>query len=376
MDVDIERLKQAASTFSRYGADFRSKAVPAVDRCQIPWTAIPEMGQSFKEQYTAGWQELDLAMRAMPDLLETIGKSLDRVANHYLGTDEANAKAFTPPTMPEIRTMNGTPGAGEWAAQGSVTLATGLTTFWGDKHAFGTLEKLVGLVAKAKEAGVVLKVGALPFALELLAAVVAVDLFAVSNMRDPLPYFSAADGWGEIETLLNAAVADLPQLSYDIVYKVPQWSGDGANAFYAFMNDDLDRTLAAMVGLNNAMQTACIEAAWSMTFAIIAYIAISLTTGTVCNLAKLIPDPTAMTQISVTHAALVMFMEYAVAILIDLGQLFLFLTLAATQMRQASDTLKSYLTDKDGDLNGRSLQLTVQELQSISGWESWDRKKQ
>jgi hypothetical protein len=374
VDVDIQRLLDAASAFNRYAEDFKKTAVPAVERCQIPWTAIPPLGSDFGQKYSASWEVLDLSIRAMPDLLGTIGKALNRVAHHYQGQEDANASMFTAPGMPAPREMSSAPGAGNAGVQSGVTALTGAATAWGDLRA---IKSMADLVEKARTAGSIMRGGAVPYGALILAAVISVDVFAVLNMRDPTPYFSAGDGWSDLEKILNSAVADLPRMSYDVVYKDPKWSGSGADAFYAFVNDDLDRTLAAMSSLNNAMETACVEAGWSIAFAIVAYIAISLTTGAICDLAKLIPDPTNVSKIAVTHAALVMFMGYAIEIMVDLGEMYLFMTLAATQMGQAYDTLKQYLTNKDGTLDGNSLKLSVRETQSIATWENggWDRKK-
>jgi len=374
-DVDIQRLLDAAEAFNRYAEDFKSTAVPAVERCQVPWTAIPPLGADFGQKYSAAWEALDLSIRAMPDLLGTIGKALNRVAHHYQGQEDQNAKLFTAPGMPAPRDMSQDPGAGGYATQGGIWALSTASTVWGDAQA---IKSMADLVKQAKAAGSIMRGGAVPWGAALLAVVVAVDAFAVANMRDPTAYFSAGEGWSEVEKLLNAAVADLPRLSYDVVYKDPKWTGSGADAFYAFVNDDLDRTLAAMSSLNNAMQQACVEAAYSMMFSIIAYVAVSITTGTVCDLAKLIPDPTSVSQIAVTQAALIMFVGYGIEILVSLGELYLFLTLAATQMNQSYDTLKQYLVGKDGKLDGGSLRLTVQETQSIASWEDggWDRKQQ
>jgi hypothetical protein len=374
VDVDIQRLLDAASAFNRYAEDFKKTAVPAVEQCQIPSTSIPPLGSDFGQKYTASWEALDLSVRAMPDLLSTIGKALNRVAHHYQGQEDENAQMFGAPSMPAPREMSGSSSAGDIALQSGIWLTAGAATAWGDLRA---VKSMADLVDKARAAGSVMRAGAVPFGAVILAAVLAVDTFAVLNMRDPTPYFAAGDGWSAIEKILNSAVADLPRLSYDVVYKDPKWTGSGADAFYAFVNDDLDRTLAAMVSLNNAMETACVEAGWSMAFAIVLYIAISLTTGAVCDMAKLIPDPTNVSKIAVTHAALVMFMGYAVEILVDLGEMYLFLTLAATQMGQAYDTLKQYLTNKEGQLDGSSLRLTVKETQSIASWEDggWERKQ-
>ena len=372
VDVDIEHLREAAKSFNHYAESFRSVATPAVDRCQIPSTAIPILGANFGHEYAAGWQQLDLSIRAMPDLLDTLGRALTRVADHYEHLDAANASQFTAPGMPPPRDMSTSPGTGALAAQIGTWGITGLTTAIGDLR---MLSSAGGLLTQLKTVSPFLKASALPYGAVIIAAVLAVDVFATSNMREPVPYFTAGEGWSQIEGILNTAVADLPRLSYDVVYKDPQWTGDGAAAFYAFINDDLHPALSAMVALNNSMQAACIEAGLSMTFAIVSYIAISITTGVVCNLAKLVPDPTTATQLSITTAALAMFMEYTVEILVSLGQMYMFLTLSATQMKQASDTLKQYLVNKDGQLDGGSLRLSVPETQSIAAWEDWTRKE-
>jgi len=56
-----------------------------------------------------------------------------------------------------------------------------------------------------------------------------------------------------------------------------------------------------------------------MVFALISSILVSLTTGAVCDLDKLIPDPTQVTQMAVTQAALIMFIEYNVVTVVSIG---------------------------------------------------------
>jgi len=368
-DVDTTRLKAAAAGYSKYGDQFRDVVAPAINRCQLPWDCIPVLGMGFGHTYGDAWQQMDLSIRAMPDLLNAIGGALQRVAEHYEGQDIEIAKSFTPPGMPAVRSMDGT-SVGDYIGQGATALGTAGTSVVGLAHMVGDLKALRTVVTAAKAGSVALQASVLPFGWALFAAVLATDAFAWVNMREPMPYFDALNGLSDVESVLNAASADLPQMCYDVVYKAPKWTGAGAEAFYAFVNDDLDKTLTTMVGVNNEMQTACREAGWSMTIALITYLGISAAAAIICDVAKMIPDPTTVTQQTVTNAALAGFLAYSVANLLDLAQMFVFLQLAAGGIKQQSDTLKAYLTNQQGELDGRSLRLSVTECTTIASWEN------
>src|SRR5712691_505061 len=123
LTVDVEGLRAAADGYVRYGEEFKGAVAGGIGQCSLPGTSIPLLDLGFKEAYSKAYEAMDLASRALGDVLHTVGLALTRVANHYENNDAANARMFggtpiTAPTSPEPRSMDGSANVGDWARLG------------------------------------------------------------------------------------------------------------------------------------------------------------------------------------------------------------------------------------------------------------------
>ncbi|GAB3843500.1 hypothetical protein [Dactylosporangium cerinum] len=189
----------------------------------------------------------------------------------------------------------------------------------------------------------------------------------VLNLRDPVPYFEAQEGWGEVGKVLNDAASKVPQLCYDVVYR-GNWQGAGKDAFYACINNDIQPSLGAMKDLNNNMQLACITGGIAMGTAIATFVAATLTATGFCAAATGgTAAPAAQAAVTITISQWVIF---TLELLAEVGAVFGGMALTSVQIGQSYDALKAFLGGKDQQLEAGSLQLRPTEVTAIADWEN------
>ena len=359
LTVDIPGLRAAADGYVRYGDEFKGTVSSGIGQSSLPWTSIPMIDMGFQEAYSQAYDAMDLATRALGDVLHTVGLALTRVANHYEHNDAANARMFggrpiTAAPAPEPHSMDGGANAGDLMRLGGEGL--------------GALA-LIGASLK------ILIASSVPLGVPFIGIEVALGAAAVLNLRDPLPYFDAYEGWGKVREVLNEAVAKVPQLCNNVVYR-GNWSGDGKDAFYACINNDIAPSMAAMKDLNNDMQTACREGGIALLVSIGGFIAATLTAIGIVESANAtaaatagVATPAAAAAASISLAAWVGFVT---ELLIDVSAVFGGLAVATSQIGQSYDTLKAFMGGKDHQLDAGSLTLRANELDRMQSWEnSW-----
>jgi hypothetical protein len=357
LTVDIEGLRAAADGYVKYGDEFKGAVAGGISQCSIPWTSIPLLDLGFKEAYGKAYEAMDLASRALGDVLHTVGLALTRVANHYENNDAANARLFggrpiVAPASPEPHSMDGGANAGDLVRLGAEGAAA------------------VALVATSLK---ILIASSVPLGIPFIGIEVALGGAAVLNLRDPLPYFDAYEGWGKVREVLNEAVAKVPQLCNNVVYR-GNWQGDGKDAFYACINNDIAPSMAAMKDLNNDMQTSCREAGIALLVSIGGFVAATLTAIGIVESANAtaaasagIATPGAAAAATISLAAWVGFVT---ELLIDVSAVFGGMAVATSQIGQAYDTLKAFMGGKDHALEAGSLKLRSSELEKMQNWEN------
>jgi len=357
--VDVPGLRAAADGYVTYGNEFKGSVAAGVAQCSLPWTAIPLVDMGFKAAYGNAYEALDLSTRALGDILYTIGLALTRVANHYEDNDAANAQMFqgkpiTAPTSPEPREMSGTANLPDWLRLGGEGGSAAALIAW---------------------AGRALIVSSVPFGVSFIGIIGSLLGAAALNVRDPLPYFDAYEGWGQVRSVLNEAAARVPKLCNDVVYR-GNWEGDGKDAFYACINNDIAPTMAAMKDLNNDMQTACREAGLSLIASLALFVSATLTAIAVVETANTTAELTAGVAApeaaAIAQITLAEWIGFVTQLLIDVGAVFGGLSVGAAQVGQSYDTLKAFLGGRDQKLEVGSLKLRPPELARIQDWEnSW-----
>jgi hypothetical protein len=357
LTVDIPGLRAAADGYVRYGDEFKGVVATGISQCSLPWTAIPVIDMGFKEAYAKAYKAMDLASRALGGVLHTVGLALTRVANHYEHNEAANERLFggrpiTAPASPEPQPMDG----------GANTADLNRLEYEG-----------VGALALIGTSLQILIASSVPLGIPFIGIEVALGGAAVLNLRDPLPYFDAYEGWGKVREVLNEAAAKVPQLCNDVVYR-GNWAGDGKDAFYACINNDIGPSMAAMKDLNNDMQTACREGGIALLVSIGGFIAATLTAIGIVESANAtaaatagVATPAAAATASITLASWVGFVT---ELLIDVSAVFGGLAVASSQIGQSYDTLKAFMGGKDQALEAGSLKLRANELDRMQSWES------
>jgi len=81
LSVDEDGLRTAADGYVEYGKEFKTTVASGVRGAALPWTAFPLVNMGFEQAYSQAYEALDLATRALGDVLTTIGLALTRVAN-------------------------------------------------------------------------------------------------------------------------------------------------------------------------------------------------------------------------------------------------------------------------------------------------------
>ncbi|MCO6006942.1 hypothetical protein NE236_18300 [Actinoallomurus purpureus] len=354
LTVDVVGLREAADTYVKYGDEFKTQVQPGVVQGSLPWTAFPLVDMGFKDAYSQAWEALDLSTHALGDVLTTIGLALTRVANHYQNMEAENTKLFggkpiTAPSSPLAHSMNTAPSGGQ-IVSGAVVGG--------------------GAVASVVFSSMGLLQASLPFGVSFIVIEGSLISAAVLNLRDPVPFFTAAEGWGDVRGVLNVAAAKVPQLMNNVVYR-GKWEGDGKDAFYACINNDIGPAMAAMKDLNNDMQIACRDAAIALGLSVISYVAGTVTAATICETANAagatgVGAPAAATTVNITLAS---WITFASELFVDLATVVGGLVLAASTISQGYDTLKAFLGTKGNTLEAGSISLRSSELQTMQDWE-------
>ncbi len=357
LTVDIPGLRAAADGYVRYGEEFKGQVAHGINQCSLPWSSIPLIDMGFTEAYGKAYEAMDLSSRALGDVLHTVGLALTRVANHYEHNEAANERLFggrpiTAPASPEPHSMD----SGANVADVARLAGAGL-----------------GAVALIGASLKILIASSVPLGIPFIGIEVALGAAAVLNLRDPLPYFDAYEGWGQVREVLNEATAKVPQLCNNVVYR-GNWAGDGKDAFYACINNDIGPSMAAMKDLNNDMQTACREGGIALLVSIGGFIAATLTAIGIVETANAtaaatagVASPAAAAAANISLAAWVGFVT---ELLIDVSAVFGGLAVASSQIGQSYDTLKAFMGGKDQALQAGSLKLRSNELDRMQSWES------
>ncbi|WP_238011436.1 hypothetical protein KZZ52_33090 [Dactylosporangium sp. AC04546] len=356
LGVDVAGLRRAADGYVRYGSEFGEVAANSIPKCSLPWSAIPAVDFGFGDAYKAAYEALDLSARTLSGTLGTIGLALTRVANHYEDNEAANTRMFqgrpiTAPPAPQARPMD-----------------TGLSDGDYDRVYLGGFAS-AGLIILA---GQRMFAAAGPFGLPMLGLGLPLLTSAVLNLRDPIPYFDAQAGWGEVGEVLNDAASRAPQLCYDVVYR-GNWQGTGKDAFYACVNNDIQPSLGAMKDLNNTMQLACITGGVALGTSLAAFIAATLTATGFCAAATAAAAASAGTATPAAQAAVTITISqwaiFTLELLAEVAAVFGGMALTSAQIGQSYDSLKAFLGGKNNQLEAGSLQLRPAEVTAISDWE-------
>jgi hypothetical protein len=352
--VETEALRHAAQGFTRFGRDLNDKVLPAMSRCTLPSADIPAVDLGFRQAYAQSWEAMDLAAKAAAGSMLTIGNALTMVANHYEGQDNENARMFhgqpiPPPTAPAPEAMDG---------GGSVL------------EGLADAGEVVGAVAILMYVTVELCLASA--LIGALMIVQPVGIFCIVNLKDPVPYFTAAGGWSDIEQVLSDAAAQVPKLAAQVTSDA-KWSGDAADAFTSYVSNDLAPVLGAMQGLAASMKQMLIQTGFALLVAIGAYVIGTLEAAKVVEAADADPEP--VSRESIGLSAIAVWLPYVMGITADLLSTFGDMAIASSTIESALRSLKSQLSEQDGKIQSGTLTLSPARTTAIQSWQGWSNPK-
>ncbi len=276
------------------------------------------------------------------------------VANHYDGQEAENAKAFggkpiPTPVFPAPHEMPTSQSTAEAIRSG------------------------IGITAE------VALVEYLTYTLFAAAAIVPAMIVHYAGipcmmmLRDPVPYFQASAGWGEIEKHVSLAQGQVIGLS-TIVTRA-EWEGDGADAFTNYVSNRLSNELSALNGLVSSLKTNTLDVAGAMTAALSSYLVL---TGIACVVLETAgADPEPISRQTIGWAAAVGYVGEALTLIFELGGTLAHAASANSSIESALRTLRGWLGDETDKLTVQSAALTPKEMTQIQTWESggWKNPK-
>jgi uncharacterized protein YukE len=92
--VETEALRDTATAFNKYADQLRDDVKTQLTRCSLPSSSIPVPDMGFAATYAGAYSDVDRACVGSADVFTAMGNALVRVANHYEGQDQENARAF------------------------------------------------------------------------------------------------------------------------------------------------------------------------------------------------------------------------------------------------------------------------------------------
>ncbi|MEV0717243.1 hypothetical protein [Asanoa sp. NPDC050611] len=345
--VETQTLRGAARAYLEFGRQLHEDVGAALPRCSIPSTAIPTPDGGFTATYGAAYTAVDLGARACADVFTAVGNALIRVANHYEDQEAENTKLFggrpiAAPAFPAPREMSTAPSGAE-----------------------------VGRFVAA-EAGIILTLEIATYRLMVAAAAIPAlfvhfaGIAALALLKDPLPYFDAAGGWGSLEEHLALAGAQVLPLAERVVNEA-KWEGAGADAFLNFVSNQFDPAVNQLSALVSELKNQCVTMGVVMSAADISYlIGTSLiTTGLVVAAGN--PEPG--TRLAAGWGFATQYVLEVGALVVEIAGTAAAVALTNGGITTETAKLNGYFGTESRELAVNSAALTPQRMTEIQTWE-------
>ncbi|GAA1856316.1 hypothetical protein [Asanoa iriomotensis] len=353
--VETQTLRGAARAYVEFGRQLHDDVSTALPKCSIPGTAIPTPDSGFAATYGAAYTAADLGVRACADVFTAVGNALTRVANHYEDQESENAKMFggrpiPAPAFPAPREMSTSASAGETTrflvAEGAI---------------IATLE-----VATIR---LMIAASAIPALFVHFAGIAALAL-----LKDPIPYFNAAAGWGELEKNLALAGAQVLPLAERVVNEA-KWEGDGADAFLNFVSNQFDPAVNQLLSLVSELKNQCVTMGVVMSAADLSYLigTALITTGLIAAAAN--PEPATRTALGWGFAT--QYVLEVSGLIVEVAGTAAAVALTNGGITTETAKLNGYFGTESKELTVNSAALTPQRMTEIQTWEQggWTNKK-
>ncbi|MEU8259203.1 hypothetical protein AB0C02_01070 [Micromonospora sp. NPDC048999] len=353
--VETETLRGAAESYLLYGKQLHDDVANSLPRCSIPGTAIPTPDCGFTATYSAAYTAADLGARACADVFTSIGNALLRVANHYDGQEAENAKMFggkpiPAPSFPVPREMS--------------TSASG-----GEAARFVAMEGGIVIALETATVGLMIAAAAIPALFVHFAGIAALAL-----LKDPIPYFDAAGGWGEMEQHLSLAAAQALPLAERVVNEA-KWAGDGAAAFVNYVANQFGPTVDQLSSLVSELKNQCMAMGVMMSLADTSYLVGTavITCGLIA--AALDPEPISRETLGWTLSA-----QYVLEVgglIVEVAGTATAVALTSGAIVSETQKLNGYFGQQSDHMTVNSAALTPQRMTEIQTWEKggWTNDK-
>jgi uncharacterized protein YukE len=345
--VETQTLRGAAKAYLEYGKQLHEDVSKALPKCSIPSTAIPTPDCGFTETYSAAYTAADLGARACSDVFTAIGNALIRVANHYEDQDAENNRMFggrpiPAPSFPAPREMSTSPSGGEMAR-------------------FVAMESGILVALEAATVGLMLAAAAIPALFVHFAGIAALAL-----LKDPLPYFGAADGWGELEQHLSSAATQVLPIAERVVNEA-KWKGDGANAFLNYVANQFDPAVNQLSSLVSELKNQCLTMGVLMSAADATYlVGTAIITGGLIAAAL---DPEPITREALGWTLSTQYVLEVVALTIEVAGVAAAVTLTNGSIVTETRKLNGHFGRQSDQMTVNSAALTPQRMTEIQTWE-------
>jgi uncharacterized protein YukE len=345
--VETQTLRQAAQQYQKFGQQLHEDVARAIPRCSLPHSAIPTPDFGYEASYAAAYSVADQASRAAADVFEAIGNALIRVANHYEGQDSENARMFggkpiPPPTFPTSAPMPTSANLSDSLRYGGFEVGLGAALLWVTYSLLGA--------ASAVPAVIVFPAG----------------VAAMLCLKDPLPYFDAHGGWGELAGHLALAANQALPIAEKVTGDA-KWTGDGATAFVNYVANDFSNALSTLNGVVDDMKSNTLQMGLIMAGADVAYLAGTaiITVGLLMAMSD--PEPVSRESLGWTLAA-----EYVgevAALVLEVAGVAVEATIFNSDMATQTANLKACLGEQSDSMTVNSMALSVQRMTEIQTWE-------
>ncbi|GIF71810.1 hypothetical protein [Asanoa siamensis] len=353
--VETQALRGAARAYQEYGRQLRSDVDAELVRCSIPSTAIPTPDCGFTATYSAAYTAADLGARACADVFTAVGDALTRVANHYEDQDAENARLFgdrpiPAPAFPTPREMSTAPSGSEIAR-------------------FAAAEGGIIIALEAATVGLMVAAAAVPALFVHFAGIAALAL-----LKDPLPYFTAAEGWGAMERHLALAGAQVLPLAERVVNEA-KWEGAGADAFLNFVSNQFDPAVNQLSALVSELKNQCMTMGVVMSAADVSYL---IGTAIITyGLAAAVINPEPLTRQALGWTLSTQYVLEVGALIVEVAGTAAAVALTNGGIATETAKLNGYFGTESREMTVNSAALTPQRMTEIQTWEhgGWTNAK-